>query len=156
MISPELLRKFAFFNFMNDAQLKAVAMIADRADFANGHPVIAAGTPATALFFLIEGSAAYYFIVTTEHDPYYKQEYYISDFAAGEVFGISALVDPYIYTAEVRAERPCTVIRIDAAALRALCEVDVRLSCGLMQAVAKAAMERLQHTRSQLVAAKAS
>jgi len=29
MISPELLRRFPFFNFMNDAQLKAVAMIAE-------------------------------------------------------------------------------------------------------------------------------
>jgi CRP/FNR family transcriptional regulator, cyclic AMP receptor protein len=154
MISPELLRRFPFFNFMNDAQLKAVAMIAEERDHKIGSGIIEANTPANSLYFLIEGSAAYYYMVTTEHDPYYKHEYYISDFNPGEIFGISALVEPYMYTAAVRAEKPCKVIKIDASALRALCELDLKLSCGLMSAVAKAAMERLQHTRVQLIAAK--
>ncbi len=154
MISPELLRRFPFFNFMNDAQLKAVAMIAEEKDHKIGDSIIEADTPASSLYFLIEGSAAYYYIVTTEHDPYYKHEYYISDFNPGEIFGISALIEPYIYTAAVRVEKPCTLIKIDASALRALCEVDTKLSCGLMYAIAKAAMERLQHTRVQLIAAK--
>ncbi len=154
MISPELLRRFPFFNFMNDAQLKAVAMVAEEKDYQIGNSIIEANTPANSLFFLIEGSAAYYYIVTTEHDPYYKHEYYISDFNPGEIFGISALVEPYVYTAAVRVEKSCKLIKIDAAALRALCEVDANLSCGLMSAVAKAAMERLQHTRVQLIAAK--
>jgi CRP-like cAMP-binding protein len=154
MISPELLRRFPFFGFMNDAQLKAVAMIAQEMECKIGDNIVNAGTPAASLYFLIEGSASYYYIVTSEHDPYYKQEYYISDFNPGEIFGISALIEPYIYTAAVRAEKPCRIIKIDAPALRALCEVDAKLSCGLMQAVAKSAMERLQHTRVQLIAAK--
>jgi CRP-like cAMP-binding protein len=52
----------------------------------------------------------------------------------------------------LRADKPCRVIKIDALALRALCEVDPQLSVGLMKAIAKAAMERLQMTRVQLVA----
>jgi CRP-like cAMP-binding protein len=154
MISSELLRRFPFFNFMTDTQLKAVAMIAEEKDYEIGNSIVEANAPANSLFFLIEGSAAYYYIVTTEHDPYYKQEYYISDFNPGEILGISALIDPYIYTAAVRVEKPCKLIKIDALALRALCEVDTKLSCGLMYAIAKAAMERLQHTRVQLIAAK--
>lgn len=154
MISPELLRRFPFFNFMNDAQLKAVAMIAEEKEYQIGNTIFDANTPASSLFFLIEGSAAYYYIVTTEHDPYYKHEYYISDFDPGEIFGISALIEPYTYTAAVRAEKTCRLIKIDASALRALCEVDSKLSGRLMYAIAKAAMERLQHTRTQLVAAK--
>ena len=153
MISSETLRRFPFFSFMNDAQLKAVAMIAEEKDYKNGDSIIDADTPATSLFFLMEGSAAYYYIVTTEHDPYYKQEYYISDFNPGEVFGISALIEPYIYTAAVRVEKPCKIITIKASPLRALCEVDTKLSSGLMHALAKAALERLEHTRVQLVAA---
>ncbi len=155
MISPELLRRFPFFNFMDDKQLKAVAMIADEKTYHDGDDVVTHDTPASELFFLIEGTASYYYIVTSEHDPYYKQEYFISDFNPGEIFGISALIEPYVFTASVRAEKSCHLIEIDAAALRALCEVDVQLSCGLMRAVAKAAMERLQHTRVQLIAAKA-
>ena len=154
MISPELLRRFPFFNFMDDKQLKAVAMIAEEKTYNNGDDVVTHDTPAAKLFFLIDGTASYYYIVTTEHDPYYKQEYFISDFNPGEIFGISALIEPYVFTASVRAEKACRLIEIDAPALRALCEVDVQLSCGLMRAVAKAAMERLQYTRVQLIAAK--
>lgn len=154
MISPELLRRFPFFNFMDDKQLKAVAMITGEKTYTDGQDVVANNTPASKLFFLIEGTASYYYIVTSEHDPYYKHEYFISDFNPGEIFGISALIEPYVFTALVRAEKTCRLIEIDATALRALCEVDLQLSCGLMRAVAKAAMERLQQTRVQLIAAK--
>ena len=155
MISPELLRRFPFFNFMDDKQLKAVAMIADEKNYATGEDIVNESGPAKSLYFLVEGTASYYYVVTTEHDPYYKQEYFISDFNPGEIFGISALIEPYVYTALVRAEKSCRLIEIDASALRALCEVDTSLNCGLLRAVAKAAMERLQHTRVQLIAAKA-
>ncbi len=155
MISPELLRRFPFFSFMDDKQLKAVAMIAEEKNYGNADEIIANNSPAEKLFFLIEGNASYYYVVTSEHDPYYKQEYFISDFNPGEIFGISALIEPYVFTAAVRAEKSCRLIEIDASALRALCEVDAALNCGLMRAVAKAAMERLQHTRVQLIAAKA-
>jgi CRP-like cAMP-binding protein len=155
MISPELLRRFPFFNFMDDKQLKAVAMIAEEKTYEHEEEVVANNSPAEKLFFLVEGTASYYYIVTSEHDPYYKQEYFISDFNPGEIFGISALIEPYVFTASVRAEKSCRLIEINASALRALCEVDTHLNCGLMRAVAKAAMERLQHTRVQLIAAKA-
>ena len=155
MISPELLRRFPFFSFMDDKHLKAVAMIAEEKTYNHGEEVVVNNTPASKLFFLIEGNASYYYIVTSEHDPYYKQEYFISDFNPGEIFGISSLIEPFVFTASVRAEKPCRLIEIDASALRALCEVDMQLSCGLMRAVAKAAMERLQQTRVQLIAAKA-
>ena len=153
MLSPEILRRFPFFSFMDDAQLKAVAMIAEEKDYKIGNSVFNADTPATSLFFLREGSVAYYYIVTSEHDPYYKREYYISDLNPGEIFGISALIEPYIYTAEVRVDQPSKIIKIEASALRALCEVDTKLSSGLLHALAKAALERLQHTRVQLIAA---
>ena len=155
MISPELLRRFPFFSFMDDKQLKAVAMIAEEKAYEHEEEIVTNNSPAEKLFFLVEGTASYYFIVTSEHDPYYKQEYFISDFNPGEIFGISALIEPYVFTASVRAEKSCHLIEINASALRALCEVDTPLSCGLMRAVAKAAMERLQHTRVQLIAAKA-
>jgi CRP-like cAMP-binding protein len=153
MISPELLRRFPFFHFMDDAQLKAVAMIAEEQEYKAGNTIIEANTPALFLYFLLEGSAAYYYLVTSEHDPYYHKEYYISDFNPGEIFGISALIEPYTFTASVRADKSCKLIRIQSPALRALCAVDLKLNCGLMRAVAIAAMERLQLTRVQLIAA---
>lgn len=154
MISPELLRRFPFFNFMDDAQLKAVAMITEELNFKKDELLVEAGKPANQFYFLIEGSVAYYYHVTTEHDPSYSKDYYISSFNPGEIFGISALIEPYIFTATMRTEKDSRIIQINSTALRALCEVDLRLSCGFYRAVAKAAMERLQNTRIQLVALK--
>ncbi len=154
MISPELLRRFPFFGFMDDAQLKAVAMIAEEVTYEKDEVIVEAGKPADSFFFLLEGDVAYYLVATSEHDPYYKKEHFVAEINPGEIFGISALIEPYIYTATLKADKPSRVIRIRASSLRALCEVDIKLSCGLHKAVARAAMERLQHTRVQLVAAK--
>ncbi len=153
MISPELLRRFPFFNFMDEAQLKAVAMIAEELTYEKDEVIVEAGKPADHFFFLIDGDVAYYAVVTSEHDPYYRKEYFVSDINPGEIFGISALIEPYVYTATLRSDKVSHVIEIKASALRALCEVDLKLSCGLSRAVAKAAMERLQNTRMQLVVA---
>lgn len=154
MISPELLRRFPFFNFMDDTQLKAVAMITEDKTCGQDELIVQEGTPASRFYFLIEGSVAYFYHVTTEHDPYYNKDYFISSINPGEIFGISALIEPFIYTATMQADKPSHYIQIDALSLRALCEVDLRLACGLSRAVAKAAMERLQDTRVQLVARK--
>ncbi len=152
MIPLELLHRFPFFSFMNDKELKAIATIAQELQLDSGDVLCEANTPADALYFLTRGNLPYYLVVTTEHLPDYRQEYFVGYINPEEIFGISALIEPYYYTATLRADKPCRVIKIDAPALRALCEVDPQLSVGLMKAVAKAAMERLQMTRVQLVA----
>lgn len=152
MVSLDLLRRFPFFSFMDDKELKAVASIAQDLHPKANDVLIEANKPADALFFLIEGHLPYYMTVTTEHMPDYHREYFIGYINPNEIFGISALIEPYQYTATLRAETPSRVIKIEAPALRALCEVDPNLSIGLMRAITKTAMERLQMTRVQLVA----
>lgn len=152
MVSFELLRRFPFFSFLDDKELKAVATIAQELNPKANDVLIESDKPADALFFLIEGHLPYYMIVTTEHIPDYQKEYFIGYINPNEIFGISALIEPYRYTATLRAESSSRVIKIEAPALRALCEVDSHLSIGLMKAIAQTAMERLQMTRVQLVA----
>ena len=152
MVALELLRRFPFFSFMDDRELKAVATIAEEIQTRPGDVLITSNTPADALYFLVEGHLPYYMVVTSEHIPDYHQEYFVGYINPEEIFGISALIEPYHYTATLRSDEPGRVIKIEAPALRALCEVDPHLSIGLMRAIAKAAMERLQMTRVQLVA----
>ena len=140
---------------MGEAQLKAVAMIAEELTYEKDEVIVEAGKPADRFFFLIDGDVAYYSVATTEHDPSYKKEYFIAEINPGEIFGISSLIEPYLYTANLKADKVSRVIKINATSLRALCEVDAKLNCGMQSAVAKAAMERLEYTRVQLVAAKA-
>ena len=40
MISPEILRRYPFFGFMTDAELKAVAMIAEEVSYKEGETLL--------------------------------------------------------------------------------------------------------------------
>jgi CRP-like cAMP-binding protein len=155
MISPELLRRYPFFAFLDEAQLRAVAMLSEEIEVEDGAPVIEYGKPADALCLLVEGSLDLYYVVADREDPELNKEFFLSEFSAGDVLGISALIEPYVYSASVRASTASRLVKMDGIGLRALCEVDARMAVGLMKSIAKAAMERLNDTRVQLAAARA-
>jgi CRP-like cAMP-binding protein len=153
MIALERLQRLPFFAFMEEKQLRAVAIIAQEVHFNAGDEICEAHTPSEALYFLIQGSILYYMVVISEYQPDYRKEYFIGVVNPGEIFGISSLIGTHhLHSATLRAEKPSSVIKIDATSLRALCEADVYLCLGLMEAVAKTAMSRLEMTRVQLVA----
>jgi len=154
MVSTKQLRKYDFFDFMGDEELEAVAKIAEEKEYLQDDVIVEAGQPADKFYFLADGNVAYYYVVTIGNDPYYKKEYHISDINAGEIFGISALIEPYRYTATLRVDKTAHVIEIVASDLRSLCEANPKTAYGLMQAAAKSAIERLEATRIQLIAAR--
>ena len=154
MVSTELLRRNPFFGFMDNQQINAVAMIANEIAFEKDATILEHDQPADALYMVIEGSVALYYVVTTRNNPSYYAEYYISDIYPGEIFGISALIEPYVYTGTMKASATSRVLNIDASSLRALCTVDAKLAYGLMREVANAAMLRLNDTRVLLVSAR--
>lgn len=153
MISPELLRRYPFFGALTSDQLKEVAMIADQASVESGVTVLSEGQPADALFILIDGSIDLFFAVEQEYQPNQRKEFAVGEVNPGEPFGISALIEPHCYSTTGRTAGSSTIIRIDGAALRGLCNKDQDLAYKLMQRIAKTAMERLAATRVQLAAA---
>lgn len=155
MISPELLRRFPFFGFLDDTQLKAVAMLADEIDVEQGASLFETDQPAAALYVMEEGSIDLNYKVIDRDDPRIVKEFFISELNPGDIFGLSALLEPYRHTMTAKALAPSKVIKIEAMGLRALSELDVKLQAGLMKATAKAAMDRLHDTRVQLAAARA-
>lgn len=155
MISPELLRRYPFFASLDESQLRAVAMLSEEVEMESGAFVFESDKPADALYVLVEGSLDLYYVVANPEDPVLKKEFFLNEFSAGDIIGISALIEPYTYTASVRASAPSKVIRIEASGLRALSELDTTVQAGLMKAMAKAAMQRLHDTRVQLAAARA-
>jgi CRP/FNR family transcriptional regulator, cyclic AMP receptor protein len=153
MISPELLRRYPFFGVLNDAQLKAVAMISEEEDVDEGASVFAESQPAGSFFLLATGAIDLVFTVEEEYKPELRKEFSVGEVNPGETFGISALIDPYQYTTTARANRSSHVIKVDAAQLRALLAEASALAARVMQQVAKTAMQRLSATRVQLAAA---
>lgn len=155
MVSPELLRRYTIFGFMNEAELRGIAMIAEEVQPPPGTTLFDAETPASALYLLIEGSVELWYVAHDHHEQGLHREFFVSDVNPGEILGISALIEPFCYVSSARLTGPARLIRLEAAGLRALCEMDCRLGYRLMHQIAKAAIQRLSDTRVQLVAARA-
>jgi CRP/FNR family transcriptional regulator, cyclic AMP receptor protein len=155
MISPELLRRYPFFGTLHDEQLRQVAMIAEEETYDQGKILLKEKAPADDLYLLIKGSVDLLFTVDEEYHPDRHKEFIVGEINPGELFGISALIEPHRYTSMARAASPVQVIHIDGGALRKRCADDPSLACHLFAQVAKLALERLNATRVQLAAARA-
>jgi CRP-like cAMP-binding protein len=153
MVSPEILRRYPFFGTLSDAQIKAIAMIAEEETKGKGTVICEEGQPAKAFYLLLSGGVSLYYKSEEEFYPRSRKDFLVGEINPGEVFAISLFVEPYKYTATVRAEQDCRVVRFDAEGLNKLIEKDPRLNCILMREIAKAAMERLAFARVQLAAA---
>jgi CRP/FNR family cyclic AMP-dependent transcriptional regulator len=148
MISPELLRRYPFFGILSIEQLKQIAMISDEVSLSSGVTILLEGEPAKDIYILMEGGIDVYFLVNE------NKEFFISEINPGDAFGISAMVDPYIVTTSVRTSKASRVIKISAVDLRNACETDKELAGAVYHQIAKTAIERLNATRVQLVAAR--
>lgn len=155
MISPELLRRFPFFGFLDDTQLKAVAMLTEEVEVEPGTSLFESEQPAVALYVMVDGSIDLNYKVVDCDDPRIVKEFFISELNPGDIFGLSAIVEPFAHTTTAKVLAPGKVIKIEAAGLRTLSELDLKLQAGLMKAAAKAAMARLNDTRGLLAAARA-
>jgi CRP-like cAMP-binding protein len=153
MVSPEILRRYPFFGSLSDAQVKAIAMIADEETIAKGSVICEEGEPARAFYLLVDGGVSLYYKSEEEFYPSSRKDFLVGEINPGEVFAISVFVEPYKYTSTVKAEQECRVIKFDSSELNKLIEKDPRLYCILMRETAKAAMERLAYARVQLAAA---
>jgi CRP/FNR family transcriptional regulator len=153
MISPEILRRYPFFGTLSDQQLKSLAMIGEELTFEKDTVICEEGQPANAFYLLLEGGVSLYYKSEEEFYPKTRKDFLVGEINPGEVFAISILVEPYKYTATVKAEQKSRVIKFDAGEINRLIEKDPRLYCILMREIAKAAMERLAYARVQLAAA---
>ncbi|NWG35638.1 MAG: Crp/Fnr family transcriptional regulator [Chloroflexi bacterium] len=155
MISPELLKKYAFFGSLNHDQLRELAMIAEEEFYDAGTDILQVDAPADGLYLLTSGHVDLFAVSQDKHDPSLRKEFLVGEVSPGEPFGISALSEPYKAIAQVRADTACTAIKIEANALRALIEKDHHLGYALTRQIARYALERLAYTQAQLAAARA-
>ena len=153
MVSPELLRRYTFFGFLNDRQLKAIAMLSEEGVYEAGQRVTTEGQPAECLFLLMNGSIDLYFRAEVKDPAGHLKEYPAGEVNPGEPFGLTSMIEPFIYTTTMRASKPSGVIKIDAPALRDLCAQDESLAYHLMRQIASIALQRLNATRVQLASA---
>jgi CRP-like cAMP-binding protein len=155
MISPELLRRYPCFAGLDESQLRCVAEVAVEAPCGRGTILFREDEPAEKLFLLQKGSVDLYFTIQGKPDPGSAKRYAVGEINAGEIFGLPALLEPYLYHAMAQVGQDGACLQFDAAALRALLRKDDALGKRLMHQVALALMQRLRDTRIQLAAARA-
>jgi CRP/FNR family cyclic AMP-dependent transcriptional regulator len=153
MVSTELLRRYPFFALLTDRQLRDLAMISEERECATGELLFAGGTDADQLYLLRKGSIELHYVVTDERGMENPQDYLVGVISPGEVFGISAVVKPYRYTSSAVVGDASSVIEMDAAAIRTMCDEDIQLKALFQERIATIAFKRLQDARVQLLAA---
>ncbi len=149
MISPELLRRNPFFCCLDEQQQKAVAMVTEEIECESGRVLFEEGAAVESLYVLIEGNVDLYYEAIDQA----PRQPPVAQVNTGEAFGISALIEPHHATSTARVASPSRVLKIDARALRALCEVDYKMGYALMRQAAAIALERLHFALVQLAAA---
>ncbi len=153
MISPELLRRYPFFGGFNDEHLRQLAMHAELMEIEPDITIFKERQPADAFYLLLDGSVDLFFISEETYHPSKSKELAVGSINPGEVFGLSALIEPHVLNASARTAQKSHIIVIDAQTLRGLLEVDPRLGCVILKKVTQSLMERLVSTRVQLAAA---
>ena len=154
MVSSELLKRYEFFGGLTDKQLKTLSMIAEEKTYELTTVIFEECGNSDRIYLLTEGSVDISYRSIDEMHIYTKppKEFYAGSINPGEVFGISALIEPYTNNATAKASKQSHVILINAFELRKLIEQDLQLAYNLTRQTVKVLMERLIALRVQLAA----
>ncbi len=147
MISPEMLKRYPFFGGLTEDQINGIAMLSDEEQYPGKTILFREGDIAKTLYVLVEGDIELLYSGGGEGQVINA---YVGSIAQGEVFAVSSLIEPYRLTTTARSEGPVKTIAINAAGLRAMCEVDPRLGYTMMRHLARGLSERLNYARVQL------
>lgn len=153
MISPESLKRLAFFGLLDQEQLKSISDIADEEEIAQGMTLFEEKQPANSFYYLIEGYIDLYQRTFDTYYPRISKDLLVGAVQPQEIFGLSAIVEPYTYHATGRTAQPCKYIKFSGPKLRAMVNEDCQMGFIFMRQISVALTERLMDTRVQLAAA---
>jgi CRP-like cAMP-binding protein len=154
MVSSELLKRYSFFSGLTEDQLKVLSMIAAEKTFETDALIFEECDTADKIYLLIEGNVDLSYRSIDEMHIYITppKEFYAGSINPGEVFGVSAMIEPYTNNATAKASERSRVIMIDAIELRKLLEQDLQVAYNLTRQTVRVLMERLIAIRVQLAA----
>ena len=146
MTAVEQVVEIAFFQGMPADALREIAAQSTVLTLQPGRTLISQHAAAEHLFFLLSGSVQFYIhfhgvddlLVGTMRQP-------------GALLGWSVVRKPHRYTATVRCEEECRVLRLPRETLIQLMETQPRLGYLLLKRIAATLANRLEQTRDLLV-----
>jgi CRP/FNR family cyclic AMP-dependent transcriptional regulator len=146
MTAVEQVVQIPFFQGMPADALREIAAQSTVLTLQPGRTLISQHAAAEHLFFLLSGSVQFYIhfhgvddlLVGTMRQP-------------GALLGWSVVRKPHRYTATVRCEEECRVLRLPRETLIKLVETQPRLGYLLLKRIAATLANRLEQTRDLLV-----
>ncbi len=149
MVLIDTLKVFEFFEGLETSHLEKLGDLCRGGSYRQGEMIFKEGDEATELYVLTDGRVALEMEVRPVPDrPAIPTA--VEVVTKGEVFGWSAVVEPYIYTFSVRCMTSCTVLAIKGDMLRKVMANDAGLGFELMKRLARLISLRLRYTRLRL------
>ena len=139
----KLLAEHQFFKDMPDYVLKTVVGCGKNERYEAGDFIAHEGEKADKFYLIRTGTVALEFHVGNEDIVVETQH-------AGEVVGWSWLVEPYVWSCDLRATELTRVISLDAACLRKKMKKDSAFGFDLYSRFAPLIAHRLHHAHQQL------
>lgn len=147
MVPTDTLRESCLFAEVGERELERLARLAAEVHFERGTVIFSEDDAAEALYLLREG----WVDVVNRSGPQGQHQQLVTTLAPGDIFGWSAVVEPYRYTASVVCASPVTAIRLAGSELLALFDDDPRLGCLVFRQICRVISERLRATRLQMM-----
>ena len=141
----DVLKKCEMFRALDDKQLREVEKMCDYAEFEGGTIICKQECKEEKLYIIESGTVG----IILEVGPLaQRQVQAVTDY---EVFGWSAMLDPYICTATVKALEKTKALAFDGQELSALCITKPEIGCRVSRGIARVVATRLRQAYSQLL-----
>ncbi|MBM4446878.1 MAG: cyclic nucleotide-binding domain-containing protein [Chloroflexi bacterium] len=141
----DVLRKCEMFRTLDDKQLREVEKMCDHEEFGAGSIICKQGCKEQKLYVIENGTVG----IILEVGPLaQRQVQAVTDY---EAFGWSAMLDPYICTATVKALESTKVLTFDGQELSALCITKPEIGCRVSRGIARVVATRLRQAYAQLL-----
>jgi CRP-like cAMP-binding protein len=140
----DLCHEYPLFSELSAEQMYAVRQLCREECFYPGYTLFEDGEAATKMYVLVDGEIEVFFAIGE------AGMVQVDRVGAGEIFGCSALVPPYVHTSTARPKTRVEVLELDAAALRKLFEDDPRLAVSIQQYVIQCLLARIVDFRLEL------
>ena len=141
----KVLRKCDMFRALDDKQLREAEKMCDYQEFEAGTIICKQGNKEEKLFIIEHGAVG----IILEVGPLaQRQVQAVTDY---EVFGWSAMLDPYICTATVKALENTKVLAFDGQELSGLCVTKPEIGCRISRGIARVVASRLRQAYAQLL-----
>jgi len=138
---PMWLKDRPCFEKISNEQLRSIAQITQVVCYSKGHVLCKENESGEKVFFMVKGDVEVLYNIGE------ADQVSVDSLHNEEVFGCSALVEPYTYTETVRCLTQVEMLAIDAVELRALMERDCDLGVKLQKHIISRLMAQMVNLR---------